>query len=157
MRECKYNDFSVRFVSQNEEFDFRKKYSFALFENGDFKREMLFSRSDHQLIFNANKYMQQLGNCEKFIVVENGVELILLWTSLKGKPEKMNMRGGKKQLLDYLVLSFCKPKSKCLYIGNSVEGPTAFWRNGVSVDVIYTDERILEKYLKETQELYLPF
>jgi len=157
MKECKYNEFSVRFISQNEEFDFRKKYHFALFESGEFKREMLFERSDQQLIFYANKYMHQLGNCEKFIIVENGVDLILLWTSLRGKPEKINMRGGKKQLLDYLVLTFCKPRSKCLYIGDSVEGAAAFWRNGVSVDVVYTNEDIVDKYLKQTQELYLPF
>jgi hypothetical protein len=147
----------MRFISSNEEFEFRKKYDFALFEDGIFDRALLFGKSKDQLIFNANNYMQQLGNCEKFIIVENGVQLIFLWTSLRGKPEKINMRGGKKALMDYLFLTFTKRKMKCLYIGNSPEVPLAGWRNECSVDVIYQDQEILDSYLKQTTEQYLPF
>jgi len=159
MREVKYNDFCIRFIPQNEksEFDFRKKYDFALFEEGEFDRALLFERSKHQLIFNANKYIQQLGNCEKFIIVENGTDISFLWTSLRGKPEKTNMRGGKRELMDYLFLTFTKRKNTCLYIGNSIEVPMAAWRNNVFADVVYTNEAIIERYLKQTTELYLPF
>jgi hypothetical protein len=154
---CKYNEFTIRFFSHNEVPDLRIKYDFALFEDGAFDREIIFERSKNQLIFEANKYMQQLGNCEKYIIVENGVQLIFLWTSLKGKPEKINLRGGKKQLLDYLVLTFCKKKQKALYIGNSHEAPLAFWRNEISCDVIFTEASIIDKFLKETVEQFLPF
>lgn len=160
MKSCKYNDFEIRFISQNEsdEIVFSKKYDFAFFESGEFRRELLFARSKHQVIFEANKYFQQLGNCEKMIVLENGAENIsFLWTSLKGKHEKINMRGGKRHLFDYLFLTFIKKKSRCLYIGNSFEAPLAGWRNSCSVDVLHTNEKIIEIYLKQTQELYLPF
>jgi hypothetical protein len=101
--------------------------------------------------------MQQLGNCEKYIIVENGVQLIFLWTSFKGKGEMINMKGDKKQLFDYLYMNFAKKKNHCLYIGNSFEAPLAAWRNELSCDVIYEDEKILDKYIKATQEQYLPF
>lgn len=157
MKECKYNDFELRFFSYNEEKSFLKKYHFALFEDGIFDREVIFGRSKNQLIFEANKYMQQLGNCEKFIIVENGIQLIFLWTSLKGKGEKINMRGGKKALFDYLFLTFTKKKSRCLYIGNSPEAPLAAWRNEVNCDIIYTEEKIIDTFLKNTVEQFLPF
>jgi hypothetical protein len=157
MKVVKYNNFEVRFFSVNEETQFRLKYDFALFEDGIFDRNIIFERSKNQLIFEANKYMQQLGNCEKYIIVENGVQLIFLWTSLKGQPEKINMRGGKRQLMDYLFLTFAKKKNKCLYIGNSFEAPLAAWRNELSCDVIYTEVIIIDKFIKETQEQYLPF
>jgi len=157
MQSCKYNNFEIRFFSQNEEIAFRKKYDFALFEDGIFEREIIFGRSKNQLIFEANLYMQQLGNCEKYIIVENGVQLIFLWTSLRGKPEKINMRGGLKQLMDYLVLTFCKKSNHALYIGDSVEAPLAFWRNEVSVDVIYQNPKIIDQFLKNTVEQFLPF
>lgn len=157
MQECKYNNFSIRFFSQNEEIAFLKKYDFALFEEGNFQRDIIFGKSKNQLVFEANKYMQMLGNCEKYIIVENGVQLIFLWTSLKGKPEKINMRGGKKELFDYLFLTFTKKKNKCLYIGDSFEAPLAGWRNELSVDVIYSDPKIIDKFLKNTVEQFLPF
>ena len=118
---------------------------------------MIFNNSKNQLIFEANKYMQRLGNCEKYIIVENGVQLIFLWTNLRGKPEKINMRGGKKQLFDYLFLTFTKKKNHCLYIGNSPEAPLAGWRNELNVDVIYTEAKIIDTFLKSTVEQFLPF
>jgi hypothetical protein len=156
MKVCKYNNFEVRFISHNEKFEPKRKYDFAVFEDGVFDREKLFN-SKNQLIFEANLYMQQLGNCEKYIIVENGVQLIFLWTNLRGKPEKINMRGGKKELFDYLFLTFTKKKSKCLYIGNSYEAPLAAWRNERNADVIYTEEPIVDKFLKNTVEQFLPF
>ena len=157
MQSCKYNDFEIRFFSHNEENAFLKKYHFALFEDGTFDRAIIFGKSKDQLVFEANRYMQQLGNCEKYIIVENGVQLIFLWTSLRGKPEKINMRGGKKGLFDYLFLTFTKKKQRALYIGNSAEAPLAAWRNGVNCDVIYTEQKIIDTFLKNTVEQLLPF
>jgi len=156
---CQYNDFAIQFISQNDtnDFKFLKKYHFAIFEEGTFDRAIIFGKSKDQLIFDANQYMQQLGNCEKYIIVENGIQLIFLWTSLKGKAEKINMRGGKKELMDYLFLTFTKKKSRCLYIGNSHEAPLAAWRNSVNCDVIYTEEKIIDKFLKSTVEQLIPF
>jgi len=157
MQSCKYPNFEIRFFSQNEEIAFKKKYDFALFEDGIFEREIIFGRSKNQLVFEANKHMQMLGNCEKYIIVENGVQLIFLWTSLRGAPEKINMRGGKKQLMDYLFLTFTKKKNSCLYIGDSFEAPMAGWRNELSVDVIYQNPKIIDQFLKNTVEQFLPF
>jgi hypothetical protein len=159
VQECNYNDFKLRFVSQNEvsEFAFLKFYDFALFEYGMFDRAIVFGKSKNQVVFNANSYMNELGRCKKYIVVKNNTQLNLLWTSLPGEPEIYNLRGGKKELFDYLFLTFTKKKSKCLYIGDSPEAPLAAWRNEVNCDTIYTEVKIIDTFLKSTVEQFLPF
>ena len=159
MQECKYNDFAIRFVCQNDisEFAFLKRYDFVLFENGIFDRAIIFGKSKQQVVFNANTYMNELGRCGKYIVVKNNTQLNLLWTSLPGEPEIYNLRGGKKELFDYLILTFTKKKFKCLYMGDSFEAPMAAWRNEVNCDVIYTEAKIVDTFLKSTVEQFLPF
>lgn len=155
MKDCKYNDFSVRFLSDTEELR-AGGYATAIFHEGSFIRENIFGKSTNQIVFNANLYNQFLGNFDKFIIIENGIQLSLLWTSFKGAHEKINLRGGTRQLFDYLFLSFTKKKHKCLYFGNCVDAPLAAWRNQVSLDVI-SQKNIVDEFLKNTVETYLPF
>lgn len=164
MKECKYNDFKVRFISPEELYpthNFTRgiQYDLSIFQEGIFDRIVSFERSKNQIVFDANKHMQELGNCEKFIVLKNGVnDFSLLWTSFKGNAELINMKGGMSHLFDYLFLSFCKKKQKVLYIGNQFEAPVAAWRNAINIDVVgeYSDN-MLDLFLKRTQEAYLPF
>lgn len=154
-KECKYNDFSVRFYSQNENETGRGKYDMSMFHEGVFDREIMWY-AKNQIVFDANEYLQQLGNCEKFIILEKGIDISLLWTSFKGNPEKISMKGGTKYLFDYLFLTFSKKKQKCLYIGSCVDAPIAAWRNQINLDVMY-QANIIDEFLKQTTETYLPF
>ena len=156
MKECKYNDFNIKFFSHNETLP-NKKYHFCIFHEGIFDRSIVFGKSRFQIIFNLNEHMQQLSNCSKIIIVKKGIEFILLWTSLKGKNELYDLRGGWKEFFDYLILNSERNHKNFLYIGNSHYAPLACWRNGKNCDVIYQSESVVDTFLKETVEQYLPF
>jgi hypothetical protein len=157
MKECKYNDFSVRFMNYNETTEhLHKKYQLFLFHEGILQRDN-FLISTNQIVFDFGDKNLLLGNFEKFLILKNGINLSLLWTSFKGKSEEINVKSGTKNLFDYLILSFIKKKQKMLYVGNDVNAALAGWRNQINLDVISDSTDIVDKFLKNSVESYLPF
>lgn len=89
------------------------------------------------IIFEGNKFI--LTPCEKFIILECGLELIYLWTTLKGSPQKIKL-SSLETLYDILIMSYSKKADIILGIGNSFECALACWRNARNADVIEFEE-----------------
>lgn len=154
-KDCKYDGFSIRFLESSEEFK-PGGYDLLIFQEGDFDRGSFWEKCKNKVIFRANEKLLFLSDCEKFIIVQQGQDLNLVWTSFKGKPELWNLRGGEKTMFDQLFMTFSKQFQKVLYIGNSVHSAWAGWRNRINVDVLST-VNMVDEFLKLTQEQTLAF
>lgn len=128
-----------------------KQFDLCIVGKDCFLSTVFFERCKNIIIFDANRF-HTLRQCEKFIILENGLLLRYLYTSFKGVPEKINIhKVNDCSLYDMLFLRFTKKKDKVLCIGSAFAGAFAGWKNDRICEVVEYDKFDYDKAINDFQ------